>query len=151
MDKSTHNIRIELAMADLANQDTPNYMGTAKKYALNHTTLRRRYLGQQLSKEAAASQYRQCLTVIQEEVLIRQINSLTDRAMPPTAKIVRNLAEEIIGRPVGKNWTGDFVRRYKSRLTSLYLRNIDRQRVKSEYVPLFEQFYNLVTCFIIFF
>ena len=41
---------------------------------------------------------RQCLPAIQEEVLIKQINSLTDRAMPPTAKIVRNLAEEVIGK-----------------------------------------------------
>jgi hypothetical protein len=64
--------------------------------------------------------------------------------MPPTARIVRNLAEEIIGGSVGKNWTGDFVKRHKNRLTSLYLRNLDRQRVKSEYAPLFEQFYNMV-------
>ena len=64
--------------------------------------------------------------------------------MPPTARIVRNLAEEIIGGSVGKNWTGDFVKRHKNRLTSFYFCNLDRQRVKSEYVPLFEQFYNMV-------
>ena len=61
----------------------------------------------------------------QEEALIQQINRLTDRGMPPTSGMVRNLAEEVIGRPVGKNWTGDFVKRYKNRLTSVYLRNID--------------------------
>ena len=58
--------------------------------------------------------------------------------------MVRNLAEEIINRPIGKNWTGDFVRRYKDRLISLYLRNIDRQGIQSEYILSFKQFYDLV-------
>ena len=48
----------------------------------------------------------QCLTDEQEEVLIGCINSLTDRGMPPTSQIVRNLAEEIRGSKVGKNWVG---------------------------------------------
>ena len=71
--------------------------------------------------------------------------------MPPTSGMVRNLAEEVIGRPVGKNWTGDFVKRYKNRLTSVYLRNIDSQRIKSEYALLFKQFYDLVIWFFILF
>ena len=136
---------MELAMADLANQDKPNYKATAKKYSVGRTTLRQRYLGQTLSIQAAASKYRQRLTSIQEETLIKHINSLTNRGLPPTSRIVRNLAEEIIGGPVGKNWTGDFVKRYKNRLTSIHLRNIDSQRIKSEYAPSFKQFYDLVT------
>ena len=132
-------------MADLAKQDKLNYKATAKKYSVGRTTLRQRYLGQTLSIQAAASKYRQRLTFIQEETLIKHINSLTNRGLPPTSRIVRNLAEEIIGGPVGKNWTGDFVKRYKSRLTSIHLRNIDSQRIKSEYAPSFKQFYDLVT------
>ena len=145
MAQSTHNARMELAMADLAKQDKLNYKATAKKYSVGRTTLRQRYLGQTLSIQAAASKYRQRLTFIQEETLIKHINSLTNRGLPPTSRIVRNLAEEIIGGPVGKNWTGDFVKRYKSRLTSIHLRNIDSQRIKSEYALLFKQFYDLVT------
>ncbi|KAL5316020.1 hypothetical protein ACEPPN_016894 [Leptodophora sp. 'Broadleaf-Isolate-01'] len=45
----------------------------------------------------------QCLTDEQEEVLIKHINRMTERGMPPTSQIVKNLAEEIIGKPVGKN------------------------------------------------
>ena len=48
MATSTHNTRIELTMADLANQDKPNYMGTAKKYGVARMTLRDRFLGQTL-------------------------------------------------------------------------------------------------------
>lgn len=69
---------------------------------------------------------------------------MTDRGMPPTAQVVRNLAEEITGREVGKNWTSDFVKRHKSRLKSLYLSNIDNLRVKAEFGPYFQHFYDLV-------
>ena len=138
MDCSTHNARINLAVADLHQQEKPNFKATARKHAVNSTTLKRRYQGRQLSKQAASSEYRQCLTFAQEETLIGLINSLTDRGLPPTSQIVRNLAQEMIGRPVGKNWTGDFVKRYKNRLRSLYLRNIDSQRIKAEYAPSFK-------------
>ena len=144
MAKSTHNARIELAIADLNQQEIPNVMGTAKKFNLVESTLRRRWKGKTLSQDAASSLYKQRLTLAQEEELIQQINTLTDRGLPPTSRMVRNFAEETIGESVSKNWTGDFVRRYKDRLKSLYLRNIDSQRIKSEYAPLFKQFYDLV-------
>ena len=62
---------------------------------------------------------------MQEEALISQINKLTARSIPPTTSMVRNFAEEMIGREVNKNWTAGFVERHSDRLKSLYLRNID--------------------------
>jgi hypothetical protein len=47
--------------------------------------------------------YRQALTNAQEKVLIRIINRLTERKMPPTSAIVTNLTKEIRGASVGKN------------------------------------------------
>jgi hypothetical protein len=49
--------------------------------------------------------HRQALTNAQKEALIGIINKLTDRRMPSTSAVVKNLAEEIRGAPVGKNWT----------------------------------------------
>src|SRR5205814_9729214 len=86
-----------------------------------------------VSRAIANSECRQRFTIQQEEVLIGQINRLTDRGIPPTSQIVRNLAEEIAGSSVGKNWTGTFIGRHKERLKSLYLRNIDNLRTKAEY------------------
>ena len=145
MATTTHEARLGLALADLAKQDKPNFMGTARKHGVNDTTLRRRFRGNQLSHHAAASEYRQCLTHAQEEALIGAINSLTDRGIPPTSRMVRNLAEEMIQKPIGKNWTRQFVKRHENRLISLYLRNLNSQRVKAEYAPMFKQFYDLVT------
>ena len=64
--------------------------------------------------------------------------------MPPTSAIVKNLAEEIRGWRIGKNWTGDFIKCYKDRLTSLYLRNIDNLHVGAEYAPMFKLYFDLV-------
>jgi Tc5 transposase DNA-binding domain len=141
---STYEARIRAAIDDLESQDVPKYRPTATEYNINHTTLRRRYLGIQLSKAAANLEFRQRLTIAQEDVLIKHINEFTDRGLPPTAQIVKNLAEEILHDTVGKNWVGDFVRRKQDRIRSLYLQNIGNIRVKAEYAPIFKQFYDQV-------
>ena len=64
--------------------------------------------------------------------------------MPPTSVIIKSLTEEIRGAPVGKNWIAQFVARYEKELKSMYLKNIDSNCVKSEYLPTFEYFYILV-------
>jgi hypothetical protein len=132
------------ALAELESQEEPNYSAVAKKFKLGRTTIMRRYKGQTRPRVQFLSESIQCLTKEQEETLIMHINRMTDRNMPPTSQIVRNLAEEIIGKPVGKNWTGQFVRRYQSRLKSIYLSNIEHLRVKGEYGPYYQHFYDLV-------
>ena len=69
--------------------------------------------------------------------------------MPPTTTIIRNLAEEIRGYTVGKNWTASFVYRHKDELKSLYLKSIDNKRIKGEYPPAYKLFYELVECFFV--
>ena len=136
---------IEAAINDLNSQSIPNYRATAKKYGLVESTLRRRFKGETASIEVARAAAHQRLSIVQEEVLIEKINQLTDRGLPPTSSIVRNLAEKILQDRVGKNWTSGFVHRYKDRLKSFYLRNINKKRYQSEYAPIFKQFYNLVS------
>jgi hypothetical protein len=140
MAAATHNAQIELALADLRSQLKPNYLTTSKKHGLSETTLRRRFKGQQLSYDAAKAMVHQRLTIAQEETLIGYINDLTNRGMPPTPQMIRNFAQDIIGGPVGKNWTGDFTRRHGNRIKSVYIRNIDNERVKAEYEPSFKYF-----------
>ena len=114
MAQPTHNVQLELATTELAKHDKLNYMARVKRHGEARVTLRERFLGQTLWKQVAASKYRQRLTFVKEETLIKHINSLTDRGLPPTSRIVRNRAEEMTGGPVGKSWTGDFVKRCKT-------------------------------------
>jgi hypothetical protein len=97
-----------------------------------------------MSQAEANSEYRQLLTNAQEEVLITHINCLTDRNIPPTSAIVKNMAEEIRGAEVNKNWTGGFILRHQECLKSTYLQNIDNKRASSEYEPMFKYFFELV-------
>ena len=144
MAPTTNNEALEEALADLRVQDIPNCRATAAKYKVNDTTLTRRFKGIQVSRQDAISEHIQCLTIAEEQQLIQTINNLTNRGIPPTPQMVKNLAEEVIGRMVGKNWTSDFVKRHKDELKSLYLQNIDHQRTKAEYAPMFKFFFDLV-------
>jgi hypothetical protein len=136
--------RIPDAIADLESQKAPNVKATAEKYDVNRKTLENRWKGKSTSMEECISAHRQCLTKSQEQALVQLINELTDRRMPPTTAVVKNLAEEIRGCAVGKNWTASFVRRHNHKLKSLYLNCIDNKRAKGEFLPAYELFYKLV-------
>ena len=144
-----HEERMRKALAEIESCSKPNYSAIARKYQLERTTLSKRAKGQTTSREEFQSERHQCLTNVQERVLIDQINRLTDRGIPPTSQMVKNFAEEIIGRAVGKNWVGQFITRHQKELKSLYLRNIDNLRVKGEYTPAYQLFFDLVECFFI--
>ena len=128
LDKIGYKQRMKAAIALLNVQKKPNYAKTAREWKLGRTAVGRRFEGKTVSRAEANSEYRMLLTNAQEEALITRINCLTDRNMPPTSAMVRNMAEEIRGAEVNKNWTSTFVQRHQDRLKSLYLRNIDNKR-----------------------
>ena len=112
----TKNHRIELALADLNQQKKFNILTTTKKYQFITSTLSRRFQGKIVFYAAASSEFKQQFTNIQEEVLIQRINQLTNYGLPPIIRIIQNLAEEVLNGPIGKNWTGYFIKRYKDHL-----------------------------------
>jgi len=132
MARADKSAQIEAALAAIRRGEFVNFANAATKYGCDRTTLSKRIRGLTKSKKEANSFYHQCLTNEQEEVLLARINKLTDRGMPPTSHIVKNLAEEIRGAEVNKNWVGVFVKRHKDRLKSLYLRNINNLRVTAD-------------------
>ena len=151
MTTSTKAYRMQLALAELKQQKKPNVSATSKKYQLVQSTLYRRWKGETMSHAEASSEFKQHLTKAQEEILIQRINQLSDCGLPPSPAIVYNLAEEILQGLIGKNWATRFRKRYSDRLKSIYLRNIDSQRVRAEYTPLFEYFFALVLFILILF
>ena len=142
--ESTKNARIEAAMVMLDSQSTLNYTETTRAFNIHPTTLTRRYRGQTSSRKEANSNFRQCLNSTQEDTLLDYI----DRHIPVTSQIIRNLAEEIIQRPVGKNWISKFIKRHSKRICNIYLRPLDYVCVSVESITMFERFYVLVLyCF----
>ena len=136
-----HESRIEAAIADLESQEHINYRAIAKKWALDRTTLARRHRGETGSNRDATSYTRRQLTDIQEKTLVRYINKLSDRGLPPTPQIVKNLAEKIAGVTLGKNWVSRFYERHQDQLLNLYLRTIDHKRKLTDNSYHFQHFY----------
>ena len=91
---------IDAALADLRLQDKPNISATAKKHGCDRTTLSRRFRNVTKSKESANDSMR-LLDHVQSKALIKYINDLTKRGLPPTTTMVRNLAAGIAGRQPG--------------------------------------------------
>ena len=142
---------MQLALEHCRKVNKPNFSAIARQFPpVNRQTLKRRFEGTQDSRAQANSDSRQCLSIEQEKQLISHINMLTKRHLPPTSAIVQNLVEEIIGREVGKNWTSQFICRHKDKLKSLYLHNIDNMCTKAEYGPVFKQYFDLVSVFLLY-
>jgi hypothetical protein len=110
---------------------------------LHRTTAARRAKGQILPRQ----DYRaQCglLSPTQEKELVRYIDELTKRGLPPTHHNVRVFASNICGKFPGKNWTSAFVKRHESQITSQYLVGFDRARKKADNYWLISQYFDLV-------
>ena len=102
-DKYIKSSRIDATIAAIQRGEFSNYATAAAYHKCDRGALSWRIRGLTKSKKDANSFWHQCLTNEQEEVLIARINDLTDRGMPPTSQIVRNLAEEIRREHIGKN------------------------------------------------
>lgn len=139
--------RLTAAFEYLDLQEQPNYAQAARKFEIDRTTLYRRYTGQTASRQEANSKHRQLLNDVEEDTLLRYIDELTNRRMPPTRQILRNLAEEILGGPVGDHWPDRFVRRHKDRICSVYLKPIDYSRASAESAEVFARYYAIVLLF----
>jgi Tc5 transposase DNA-binding domain len=85
------------------------------------------------------------LSTAQEEVLVAYIIKLSDRGLPPTPRIVRNLAKELSKSEIGGHWVSRFCARHKNELTSVYLRTIDHKRKIADNSLHFEHYFKLVS------
>jgi hypothetical protein len=139
-----HNARIQAAIADLESQDHQNIAATAKKWEVKRETLSKRFRGKTGSNQDATSYARRQLTDTQEKTLIQYINKLSDRGIPPTPQIVKNLAVEIAGIKLGKNWVSRFCKRHQKDLKSVYLRTINHKRKLADNSAYFQHFYEQV-------
>jgi hypothetical protein len=96
-DKYAKSKRIDAAIGAIQRGEFTVYSDAADYYECSRSAVSRRMRGLTKSRKEALSFWHQCLTDEQEEILIWRINDLTDRGMPPTSQIVKNLAEEIRG------------------------------------------------------
>ena len=122
---------IDQALAELVLYDQPNIAVVAKSHGVNRSTLSRRWR-KVTQSSAIQHQNQQLLSPLQEQTLIKHLNTLTERGLSPTPAIVRNLAAEIAKKEPGSNWTSRFIQRHQYELQSQYLVPIDSERYKAD-------------------
>jgi hypothetical protein len=103
------------------------YATIAKKHGVARSTLSRKHRGVSGSR-AEASLARRNLQPEQEAELVKYIERLTERKLPPTREMVQNYASDIAGHPVSESWVARFLHRHQDELTSQWSTSMDRKR-----------------------
>jgi hypothetical protein len=91
------------------------YVGIAKKFGVDESTLRRRHQGK-CNTRVEAAQERKDLSTQQEEELVKYIKDLTSKGLPCTRAMIQNFASVVAKKEVGKSWVLRFLNRHKDTL-----------------------------------
>jgi hypothetical protein len=108
-----------------------SYRKIAKQFSISRATLARRHQGLTRSN-AGEAQQRQNLSLQQESELVKYIEALTKRGLPPTRVMIQNFASIVAKKKVGRNWVSRFLERNHAHLTSKWTTGIDRVRHKAD-------------------
>jgi hypothetical protein len=121
---------MEEALAELdalnSNEDIC-YAEIAKKHSVARSTLSRKHRGISGSR-AEAGLARRNLQPEQEAELVKYIENLTERKLPPTREMVQIYVSDIAGHPVSESWVTRFLHRDQDELTSQWSTSMDRKR-----------------------
>ena len=84
------------------------------------------------------------LNTIQLKALIKYINDLTERGLPPTVAMVKNIIAKIVGRQPGYNWPTRWLAAHKDKLKLGYLALINILRKKANSALYYSLYFKLL-------
>jgi hypothetical protein len=108
-----------------------SYRKIAVEYHCNRTTLARRHQGLASSRSTMAEN-QQALHLQQEKELLRYIERLTERGLPPIRPMIRRFASDIAKKELSLRWVDRFIQRYDVHLISRWATGIDRSRHQAD-------------------
>jgi hypothetical protein len=139
-------VQLAISAIDIEHIQCENH--AAAVYGVSRTTLRRRRDGTQPRRDCQPNSKK--LTKLEEEAVVRRILELDVRGLAPTKDIVRDMSDRLLrersGKPTGKNWVDNFIKRtpeLKTRLSRPY----DRQRALCEDPCVINPWFTLVQSF----
>jgi hypothetical protein len=103
------------------------YQRIADQYGVNRSTLARRHKRVQVSQEVKQSS-QQKLTPQQEAELVKYVEELTARWIPPTREVIRTFASAVAKEPVSESCVTRFINKYTIDLVSLYSTRMNTDR-----------------------
>lgn len=126
-------VNIYFAISALNENQIQTERRAAATFEVSRATLRRRRVGKPARRDCQPHSKK--LTQQEEEVIVDYILDLDTRGFSPTYNAVREMANLLLlrrgGRPVGRDWPPNFVKR-KDSLTTRFNRPYHRQRALCE-------------------
>ncbi|RYO12746.1 hypothetical protein AA0111_g12465 [Alternaria arborescens] len=105
-----------------------SYQQLAKKYGVNRCTLARRHKG---LTEAYGVKHLS-LHPQHETELVRYIDTLTERRLPPTREMIQRFASDLAGKAVSETWVSRFLQRHPNHLISGYSKGMSKLRCNAD-------------------
>jgi hypothetical protein len=131
------------ALRSLPPGEKPNISLVARTYGVDQSNLSRRYRGVTGSKEAQYNNQR-LLSKEQSRELVKYINKLTERGLPPMNSMLANFARDISGREPGKNWASRWIKSHSDVIISCYAKGLDSDRKKADSVWKYTLYFELI-------
>jgi hypothetical protein len=136
---------ITLAILDITSGQIKSEKRAAEVYNVPRTTVQDRRAGRRTRRDCEPNSKR--LTPIEEQVIVERILEESSRGVPPSNVNVRDMADRLLkergGKPVGKNWVDNFVKRTPE-LTMRWTRPYDRQRALCEDPAVIQPWFSLI-------
>ena len=115
----------------------------ADKHGVVRSTLTRNAMGETRPfKEAVITRY--ALTLQQEEELVKYIEALTDRHLPPTRQMIQNFASEIARTQLSESWVSRFLNRHPDRLTVKWSDPMTAERHNAESHEKYKEYFDIL-------
>jgi hypothetical protein len=104
---------VHIALSDIQKRDLPSLRRAERIYKVPRRTLQRRRDGTRARRDCEPNSKR--LTKLEEEVILDRVLNLGLHGVPPTKALVQDMANRLLrergGKPVGKHWVDNFVKR----------------------------------------
>jgi len=126
-----------------ASTDEIPWTKIAQKHGVVRSTLTRTWRGEtRPHQEKILAQ--QKLTQQQEEELVKYIEELTARHIPPTREMIANFASAVAQEPVSESWVTRFINKYSIYLISQYSTGMDTDCHNADSYSKYELYFNLL-------
>ncbi|KAI0993617.1 hypothetical protein K3495_g14567, partial [Podosphaera aphanis] len=106
---------MDAALLELRSDSSLKVAEVARRYNVSRPALSRRF-NLKSTSIVGKQESQRLLNNRQEMEILKYIRRLSERFLPPTACIIRNMASELCGSLPSKNWVSRFIARHEHEL-----------------------------------
>ncbi len=134
-----------IAISDITSKQIRSERRAAAVHKVPRSTIQDRRAGRRPQRDCEPKSKR--LTKLEEEAIVQRVLEEGLRGIPPSKACVRDMADRLLrergGKPTGKNWIDNFIKR-TPKLRTRWSRPYDRQRAVCEDPAVIQPWFSLV-------